>query len=508
MISTKMIVDLDNKLNSINNNTSNNVSNKENKVNDNFKNYLKKEINNSTSNNSTKESVEKQDYNSLKADTDVSNETKKIESILSDASNKLDEIISKEDFLGNESDIEDLTEILNLLISLLNNKLNNEDLNKFSSKDSYLENLDLNLSSIDVENLNKNDISNLFLSLFSNTEDVKLSDSLLNLSGLEENNLNYEDVKSLLKDMKDLTDNILSNIKSETSSNVSIESYENELGNKIFALLETLPKESIEKISSSLGDEEKVKILSVVLLEKINNSLNSIDKDNNYESKIILDESNILNEDNTLNYETPTDKNLKDNESSSKYSIDENTDEDRILSKIIDGDDKSSFSKILNSYDRYNKNNVDIVKEPVVVNKQSIDLDIIKNVKFMMRNAVQELKVKIYPKELGEMTIKILSEEGIMKAEIKAMSKETYNLLNSNLQDIKKTLIDQNIKIQEVNIGIYNEDTTFFSGEENSSEGFNNNQSKESINKSQSIFNEDENSTEDLLNQSNVNLLA
>lgn len=506
MISTKMIVDLDNKLNSINNNTSNNVSNKENKANDNFKDYLKKEINNSTSNNSTKESVEKQDYNSLKADTDVSKETKKIESILSDVSNKLDEIISKEDFLGNESDIEDLTEIINLLISLLNNKLNNEELNEFTSKDGYLENLDL--SSIDVENLNKNDISNLFLSLFSNTEDVNLSDSLLNLNGLEENNLNSEDIKSLLKDMKDLTDNILSNIKSETSSNVSTESYENELGNKIFALLETLPKESIEKISSSLGDEEKVKILSVVLLEKINNSLGSIDKANNYESKIILDESNILNEDNTLNYETPTDKNLKDNESSGKYSIDENTDEDRILSKIIDGDDKSSFSKILNSYDIYNKNNVDIVKEPVVVNKQSIDLDIIKNVKFMIKNAVQELKVKIYPKELGEMTIKILSEEGIMKAEIKAMSKETYNLLNSNLQDIKKTLIDQNIKIQEVNIGIYNEDTTFFSGEENSSEGFNNNQSKENINKSQSILNEDENSTEDLLNQSNVNLLA
>ncbi|MPM00727.1 hypothetical protein SDC9_46957 [bioreactor metagenome] len=506
MISTKMIVDLDNKLKSLNNNASNSVSNKDNKINDKFKAYLKKEVNNNDSSSSTKESTDKQGYNSLKIDADSSKETKNTESIVSDVSSKLDKIINKEDFLGNESDVEDLSQILNILISLLTNKLDNGDLNKVISKDGYLENL--GLSNIDVENLNKNDISNLFLSLFSNTEDVNLSDSLLNLNGLEENNLNSEDIKSLLKDMKDLTDNILSNIKSETSSNVSTESYENELGNKIFALLETLPKESIEKISSSLGDEEKVKILSVVLQEKINNSLNSLEKSKNYESRVILDESNILKEDNTLNYETSTDKNLKDNESSSKYSIDENTDEDRILSKIIDGDDKSSFYKILNSYDRYNKNNVDIVKEPVVVNKQSIDLDIIKNVKFMMRNAVQELKVKIYPKELGEMTIKILSEEGIMKAEIKAMSKETYNLLNSNLQDIKKTLIDQNIKIQEVNIGIYNEDTTFFSGEENSFEGFNNNQSKENINKSQSILNEDENSTEDLLNQSNVNLLA
>lgn len=506
MISTKMIVDLDNKLKSLNNNASNSVSNKDNKINDKFKAYLKKEVNNNDLSSSTKESTDKQGYNSLKIDADLSKETKNTESIVSDVSSKLDKIINKEDFRGNESDVEDLSQILNILISLLTNKLDNGDLNKVISKDGYLENL--GLSNIDVENLNNNDINNLFLSLFNNTEDVKLSDSLLKLSGLEENNLNSEDIKTLLKDMKDLTDNILNNIKSETLSNASIKSYDDELSNKIFALLEVLPKESIEKISSSLGDEEKVKILSVVLQEKINNSLNSLEKSKNYESRVILDESNILKEDNILNYETSTDKNLKDNESSSKYSIDENTDEDRILSKIIDGDDKSSFSKILNSYDRYNKNNVDIIKEPVVVNKQSIDLDIIKNVKFMMRNAVQELKVKIYPKELGEMTIKILSEEGIMKAEIKAMSKETYNLLNSNLQDIKKTLIDQNIKIQEVNIGIYNEDTTFFSGEENSSESFNNNQSKESINKSESIFNEDENITEDLLNQSNVNLLA
>ena len=93
----------------------------------------------------------------------------------------------------------------------------------------------------------------------------------------------------------------------------------------------------------------------------------------------------------------------------------------------------------------------------MTVNRQTLDLDIIKNVKFMMKNSVQELKVKIYPKELGEMTIKILSEEGIMRAEIKATSKETYNLLNSNLNEIKKSLVDQNIKIQQVNIGIYND---------------------------------------------------
>ena len=49
-----------------------------------------------------------------------------------------------------------------------------------------------------------------------------------------------------------------------------------------------------------------------------------------------------------------------------------------------------------------------------------------------------------------------------MKANLKATSKETVELLAQNLVDIKKQLADQNLKISEVNIELYQDDTTFF----------------------------------------------
>jgi len=56
-----------------------------------------------------------------------------------------------------------------------------------------------------------------------------------------------------------------------------------------------------------------------------------------------------------------------------------------------------------------------------------------------------------------------VQEDGVMKANLKANSKETTALLSQNLADIKKQLGEQNIKIADVNIELYQDDTTFFS---------------------------------------------
>ena len=67
-----------------------------------------------------------------------------------------------------------------------------------------------------------------------------------------------------------------------------------------------------------------------------------------------------------------------------------------------------------------------------------------------------------------------------MKANLKANSKETSELLSQNLTDIKKQLGEQNIKIADVNIELYQDDTTFFSeqgfgGQLSEEQGRNNN---------------------------------
>jgi flagellar hook-length control protein FliK len=52
-----------------------------------------------------------------------------------------------------------------------------------------------------------------------------------------------------------------------------------------------------------------------------------------------------------------------------------------------------------------------------------------------------------------------------MKANLKANSKDTANLLMQNLADIKSQLSDKSIKIDDVNIELYQDDTTFFSNQ-------------------------------------------
>lgn len=499
MINTNAFINLESKLQNSRVNLKNDVSKGENKVKEGFKEYFNQEVKNNSSKELMLNNVQSKDSN-VSQESLVSKNSNSDENTLNKLSNKLNGILEKEDFPGNDLDIDSLSEILVLLSSLLNKNISDESLLNINVADE-------NLIGMNLDELSTEDVEKVFLTLFNGQEEVKSSNPLIDIKFLDINNKNNsEDLKALLKEAKTLTDSILENIKSKNLDETSVDSYKKELANKILSLIDLLPKESIEKISSNIGDEDKTKIITSLLNlknyeneDRINSKLPEVKSDTNKTPIIAKVESQ-------LNNESSYDENLNSNDTLKKYDIDENSDEDKILSKIIDGDNKSSFSKVLNSYDKFNKSNIETIKEPIAVNKQTLDLDIIKNVKFMMKNAMQELKVKVYPKELGEMTIKILSEEGIMRAEIKATSKETYNLLNSNLQDIKKSLSEQNIRIQEVNIGIYNEDTTFFSGKENSSENFKNGQ--ESTSGGKAIFTEEDEIKEDLLNESNVNLLA
>lgn len=501
MINTKNFINLESKLQNSRVDLNNDVSKSENKAKEGFKEYFNQKVKNNSSKDLTQKTVQSKDSN-VKEESLVSKNSSSDENTLTKLSKKINEILEKEDFLGNDLDIDSLSEILVLISSLLNKNISNEKLPNINIEDG-------NMVSINLDELSSEDAEKVFLTLFNGQEESKSNNSLIDIRFLDINDKNTsKDLKDLLKEAKTLTDNILENIKSNNLKETSVDGYKKELANKILSLIDLLPKESIEKISSNIGDEEKVKIVTNLLSVKnyenedqikSNSKLPEVKSDTNKAPIIAKVESKSNNK-------SGYDENLNNSDTLKKYDVDEKSDEDKILSKIIDGDKNSSFSKILNSYDKFNKNNIETIKEPVAVNKQTLDLDIIKNVKFMMKNAMQELKVKVYPKELGEMTIKILSEEGIMRAEIKATSKETYNLLNSNLQDIKKSLSEQNIRIQEVNIGIYNEDTTFFSGKENSSENFKNQQ--ESGTGGKVIFTEDDEIKEDSLNESNVNLLA
>lgn len=424
---------------------------------------------------------------------------KKTEEVKNDTKESFKEYLTKE--VNNKSDNKNFSSEIS---EKNEKKLNNEDLKTDTNEEDLEELLYLVLNLLGRNLDTSAEINNLNIQDSSYLEDIN---TLINLPMVETNEVN-----SATNENSEVVENINELIKEILSANNTTKETGKELLEEIKKLVEIMPEDSIKKVENNLESNISKDILNTLILkaneetdisykkdinsiteadEKTDNSINVTDKVEKIEAVEGFDEG--INKENLSGEKTSKDK-----------SIDKK--EEKILMKFLEDDSSENFSRTTNYYESLSKipSNTEIIDKPISISRETINLDIIKNVKYMVKNAVEELKVKIFPKELGEMTIKILSEEGIMKAEIKSTSKETYNLLNSNLNEIKKVLENQNIRIQEVNIGIYNEDTTFFSGNGSSRE----NLREFNDRKEEGLAYEENESLENFSIESNVNLLA
>ena len=268
--------------------------------------------------------------------------------------------------------------------------------------------------------------------------------------------------------------------KDMLSSKISeiVEMLEKSKGNTVMnsQILEMLQKLTNE-ISKGKGDLNLLKIPSAQVI-----ILNNEDKPvtDNSLKELIKQSSNTVYDATSKNQMQNSNDASKDGKSSGKNSF-----EEKFLSNFLSEDkDEMKISKavnFMNQFENVKTLESSKVQTPnLVIDKNNLGADVIKTIKFMEINNVKDLTVKMNPKELGEITIKIIVESGVMKASISAQNKETYNLLNQNMQDISDKLKTMDIKIQSLDINIY-EDSTFFnknsnrSNDENNKEGKNNN---------------------------------
>ncbi|MDW8799658.1 flagellar hook-length control protein FliK [Clostridium sp. A1-XYC3] len=185
--------------------------------------------------------------------------------------------------------------------------------------------------------------------------------------------------------------------------------------------------------------------------------------------------------------------------------------EDDFLKNILsDSNDKiSKVTSFMSHLSNMKVDNSNVVEgEKLVINKNTLNADIIKTLKFMQINNKSDLTVKIMPKELGEVIISLTVEAGVMKGTITAANKEAYNLINSNLMDITNKLQNNDIKIENLTLNIYNEDTTFFKNGDNR-ERSDNGQQKERKTNSIGAVGEEISKADNLSGiDSNVDMLA
>lgn len=298
---------------------------------------------------------------------------------------------------------------------------------------------------------------------------------------------NLKDIQSILNEfVRVLDEDIMPNLDNQVLKE-DLSKLENEIEVFNNILSSNIPN----------SDEKSVVGLKSIIKEKINVAESN--------SNIVVDKE-IEDE---VTHIPVVEEEASDNGSEfSKKSFDN---EEKVLNSIInDGEDKKVTTKFILMSNNISSSNVEKVEVPKVINRGNMVEDIVKSVKYMTSNNIKELVVRINPKDLGEVAIRIVQEDGIMKANLKASSKETYSILSQNLGDIKRYLGEQNIKIQQVDISLY-EDTTYFK-EEFQGQAFNQDRrEKQPFNKeievnSSLIEDEFEENEVDML--SNINMLA
>lgn len=420
-----------------------------------------------------------------------------VEKVIDNIKEKTDELdvnsimsvlIQITDILNNKAEATEYSKVEGNLLAEINSILDNKILESKDSILSFFQNTDDNYNIKDVlenlsdvlsngnDKLSQNNAKGLFTILESLetkvSEDVSLNNDMNSI-------FNSNTLNKFISEDNNLVNNN-DNLEVLLNSEISEENKSTEVLN--------LNKELINQIKTFLNDNKEVSSNS--------NTQNILDS-----SVVHVEEKiDILNDTSSNN--------------SNSDDLSGNKDEQILKSILNDGDTSNTINRATTFAGTFNNVNVlDGIKEASkLVKAEHLAEEIIETVKYMETNNVKELTVKINPRNLGELSIKILQEDGILKAQIKASTKDGYEILSRNVSSINKELSNQNLKIENVNISL-NDDTTFFKGSsfESNANNFNNNQTEKS-NISKNINNkldEDEileDNDSEILN--NINMLA
>lgn len=312
-----------------------------------------------------------------------------------------------------------------------------------------------------------------------------------------EDNLYKATDNGQVKDKKETSNQNISSNKSEDSDNEchSDEDKSNHLedestyekdcskNNEILQQLLNLLKNNNEKDRSSiLNDMEKLNISDELKQElKLNkNIFNNIVKQNSELNKADMNKSNdmqnldmmklreLLDNNVNENFEVISKTTEDDNKSIDLYNFDSNRmdnlnsnknrdDSSDILEKLagVNGNKNGNFGQVINKSIDMNKIKNDNVNLKQI--ESNVMDDSIKAIKHMKINDIQELTIRLRPKELGDMNIQLLKDNESMKAVVTVFNKDVFDSINKNITDLKQHLELTNVNIKDVSVQMHSD---------------------------------------------------
>lgn len=472
------------------------------------------------------------DLNEIKIATSDENNSK----LTSAVENVISNIKEKSEKL----DVNSILAVLNQITEIINSKVENTDNtnnllkeinsildNKISeSKDSILS----FFQSIDNNNNSMGDVLSTLENVLKNSDDTLVQDDkkgiLAVLESLENKIVNNKENNNIDKAFSEneskasndilgekIDSNNFSEVKTtESNSNLNTDNIKN------INAHESINSSNAETLQSEVKENNKELITQIKNLLNENEQVSNLSEVSNNDNKQIFNNKmqNIISKNVESKEENIDVKNYTSSDSNNSSNNFEESKDEKILKSILNDKDLSSTTINRNVTFAGTFNNVnalDGLKEAAkLVKAEHLAEDIIQSVKYMETNNIKELTVKINPRNLGELSIKVIQEDGVLKAQIKATTKEGYDLLSRNASIINKELSNQNLKIQNVNISL-NNDTTFFKGSsfEGNANNFSQNEAsnKNAKNNVNGVLDEDEvleDNEAEIIN--NINMLA
>lgn len=404
---------------------------------------------------------------------------------------------------------------LNFSFDLVNLAIGKSNLStKLSSKGGFedlLASLDMDIENTNVDQKNEDCdlIASLIQNLFSNLNKLKeMDNSDVNpdlkkeeiLKSINDTILSINDKSNLSLKTLDI-DKMMKLSNDEVSSYIDLNFNLDKFTKNDDLDLPTdgeviLPKGlNLDKLSKKAGEENTK--LEENINEQDGNPKDGIKKvDSEIKSLKSYEELNVATNANKNNI---VDVNQKDKSKDESLSILENI-----------ADKNASDLSIINNKTFTQETSINKNLPAVTIRASNIGDDFIKMVKYLKNNNIEEIKVNINPKELGDMTIKLLKDSEATKVFIHVGKEETFNMLNKNLHDINKHLTDLGIKAKDIVVEMKSNDQNFFS--DNLSQQFSKKEEqkkqKRNNRSGDTVLNPVEDLDENKIDESNLNILA
>lgn len=369
-----------------------------------------------------------------------------------------------------------------------------------------------------------------------------------------EDNLYKATDNKTVKDRKEISNQNVSSNKSEKSDNEchfedksshleEENTYEKDYSkiNEILQQLINLLKNNDKKdkdINSILNDIEKLNVsdelkqelkLNKNMLNKIVNQNAELNKDNTNKSDDvqnldIMKLRELLDNNTNRDFEVISKTTEEDTKSVDLYNFNSNRmdklnsnkqreESSDILEKLAgaNGNKSGNFSQVINKSMDINKTKNDNVNLKHI--ESNVMDDSIKAIRHMKTNDIQELTIKLRPKELGDMNIQLLKDSESMKAVVTVFNKDVFDSINKNITDLKQHLELTNVNIKDVSVQMHSDnrntsDTFDKAFEQQNRQNNQENMNKQGTNnKHNNVIIEDE-IKENIIDDDRVDLLA